>query len=285
MDLFIVGIILLLSIISVHFLGIKREYSLPFFRLFIPFVLVFVLLIYLKISIVAMVLLGATFVGVLLLTYHQEKMEFAEIEAIKNQALFNIYHTLKPEAPIDFFAGWAASSELASTYIKEILRKKPRIIVEAGSGVSTIVAGYVLKRFSIAGKVISLDHDEKYAQFTREQIEMHNLSEFCEVVYAPIATYTIGGKAHKWYDTSKFDFQKDSVDLLLVDGPIEKLQKSARYPAYPIMKEFMAESAIVIVDDAKRRDEQNMVSEWMKEMNNATIMNVASEKGIICIYT
>lgn len=285
MNLIFVGLILLLSIISVHFLGIKREYSFPFFRLFIPFMLVFGILVFVESSMEVMVLATAAFLGVLLLTYHQEKMEFAEIEAIKNQALFNIYHTLKPDAPIDFFAGWAASSELASTYIKEILRKKPSIIVEAGSGVSTIVAGYVLKRFSIPGKVVSLDHDEKYAEFTREQVKMHGLEEFCEVVHAPITTFTISGKTHKWYDVSKFDFQKNSVDVLLVDGPIEKLQKSARYPAYPIMKEFMAENAYIIVDDAKRMDEQNMVSEWMKEMNNATKMNVASEKGIICIYT
>ena len=285
MDLLFVGAIVLLSVLSVHFLGIKRSYSLPFFKLFIPFVLVFGILVFYETSQEVYLFLGAAFLGVLLLFHHQHNMEFTEIESIKNQALFNIYHTLKPDAPIDFFAGWAASSELASTYIKEIQTKKPRIIVEAGSGVSTIVAGYVLKRFSIPGKVVSLDHDEKYAELTRQQIMLHGLQDFCEVVHTPITSFTIAGNQHKWYDISKYSFEKDSVDLLLVDGPIEKLQKSARYPAFPLMKEFLGKNACIIVDDANRPDEQNMVSAWMKEMKNATRMNVPSEKGIICIHT
>ena len=82
---------------------------------------------------------------------------------------------------------------------------------------------------------------------------------------AAIAEVAVNNETRRWYDVSVLDGIEGTVDLLIVDGPPHKLQRLARYPALPLLIDRLAADAVVLVDDANRRDEREMVRRWQSE--------------------
>ena len=85
---------------------------------------------------------------------------------------------------------YSASPDFLFSIVDIIEKYKPNIILEAGSGVSTIIASYGLKKYNPDGKIISLDHDKKYADTTKIEIKKHQLEQhskindaICELFY------------------------------------------------------------------------------------------------------
>ena len=187
-----------------------------------------------------------------------KKQEFRQIES-----LISLYFTLNPSVPLPHTRGWAASPDLLKKLSEEILSKKPQLIVEASSGVSTLVAAYCLKKIG-AGKVISLEHDAKYASITRNSIKLHDLQDIATVLDAPLKKYDIKGEQFTWYDLVYFDVDQP-IDILFVDGPPGGVQSLSRYPAVPLLYDYLDRKATIIVDDGKRKDETEMVRRWKEQ--------------------
>jgi hypothetical protein len=57
----------------------------------------------------------------------------------------------------------------------------------------------------------------------------------------------------------------------------------ARYPALPMFFERLSESAIVLVDDASRPDEQEMIKRWLKEYPVFSHEFLPHEKGTVIL--
>ena len=110
------------------------------------------------------------------------------------------------------------------------------MVVEAGSGVSTLVIGYCLKRLG-RGKVISLEHDERYVTATNELINFHGLTQFACVIHCPLVKVDIGGETFSWYSMEGVRFERP-IDILVVDGPPATGQEFPRYPALPCYPRF-----------------------------------------------
>jgi len=55
------------------------------------------------------------------------------------------------------------------------------------------------------------------------------------------------------------------TDLLIIDGPPNGTQHLARYPALPILFHLLSEDVAVLLDDAFRVDEREIVKLWQKE--------------------
>jgi hypothetical protein len=53
--------------------------------------------------------------------------------------------------------------------------------------------------------------------------------------------------------------------MLFVDGPVGASCKNARYPAISVLKEYLKEGSLVLLHDAKRQDELEIVELWRKE--------------------
>ena len=49
---------------------------------------------------------------------------------------------------------------------------------------------------------------------------------------------------------------KDTIDLLIIDGPPVKTNQLARYPALPLLFSKLSKECIIILDDAARPSEQ-----------------------------
>lgn len=194
------------------------------------------------------------------------------------QALAALHKVLPLRAPLPPLAGWAATPELAAVVLSEILACRPKRIVEAGSGVSTLVSGYALEMLDEGGKVVSLDHDAAFAAETRHQVARHGLSNVAHVFHAPLESATVNGRESVWYALDAVD--DTPIDLLVVDGPPYESRPRARYPAVPLLWKRLSPTAVIIMDDARRKDEQKSVAEWRRAFPELRLEWVNSIKGI-----
>jgi len=82
-----------------------------------------------------------------------------------------------------------------------------------------------------------------------------------------------------WYDNSFKNEIKRDIDLLIVDGPPRIINKNARYPALPLLKDHFSDNIVILVDDVKRKDDSDTVNRWIKELDHFESEFFATEKG------
>jgi hypothetical protein len=197
------------------------------------------------------------------------------------ESLLSVFSYLDIKHPLPPMRGWAISPDFANATIALILERRPELILETGSGVSTLVAGYCLKKIG-SGAIISLEHKKEFAEQTANNLIRHGLQDVARVVYAPLKELEINGKPWLWYDTD-FLAQIRSVQMLIVDGPPWNVQPLARYPAIPVLFDLLSEDAVVIVDDAFRKDEERILAMWLEEFNSFECQSLSTEEGAMIL--
>lgn len=226
--------------------------------------------------------IAALLATVQLETYRRTQATFKEHKQMswngykQIESMFSIVEFIKPKFPLPEMREWAISPDLAKILLDIILEKKPQIIVETGSGTSTVIIAYALKKNG-CGKIVSLENNEQYAQKTQQNISKHGLEDFVQIVYAPLKELPIKGKSWQWYDTSILA-EIQTIDLLIVDGPKRTLQPMSRYPAMPLLFEKLSDRAIVVLDDFNTDEEKAMVDLWVKEFKGFDREKIKTEK-------
>ena len=175
-------------------------------------------------------------------------------------------------------ATWAIAPDSATLLVRLILERRPRYVLELGSGISTVLIARALQ-LSGGGRFRSLEQDPKYCQQTAEMLEMHGLTDAVELVTAEITDVTIGNDTWRWYSPAGLE-GLESVDLVVVDGPPSRTGPQARYPAVPMTQDYLTEGALVFLDDADREDEQAIVQRWLAEFPLAPAEVPKTEKGV-----
>jgi predicted O-methyltransferase YrrM len=214
--------------------------------------------------------------------FNAELKRVNEVSVEQIESLFSIFSTLKPQLPLPTTRGWAASPDLLKEIISLTHRHKPQLVVEASSGVSTLIIAYCLQRLG-AGKLVSLEHEQKFAQATQNNLSLHGLDDVATVIYAPLMEVEINGAKWLWYDLTKIEIP-EAIDLLIVDGPPGTTQKLARYPALPMLHAKLSKKAIVLLDDGARADEAKIVEQWMAELKMSHSEYLPLEKGAYLIH-
>lgn len=173
--------------------------------------------------------------------------------------------------------GWAASPDFLLTIAEIILEKKPKVIVELGSGTSTIMIAYLLKKIG-EGHLFSYDHSDIFMNITKQNIEKENLSEFVDFNHAPLADIDINATLWRWYSLNNVP---EKIDMIIIDGPPGLATKLSRYPAGPALFPHTSDDAIFILDDAKRPDEKEIANLYELEFPNWSQNYMPFEKGIL----
>lgn len=192
----------------------------------------------------------------------------------QSESLVRLLSLLKPQALFPATRGWAASPDFLLLLAETILATKPTHIIEASSGVSTVVSAYCLKRLG-SGRVTALEHDPEYVDATNTMLSSHGLTSIATVVHAPLVEHVIDGETYQWYDITDVD----PIDLLVVDGPPARTGPLARYPAVPILRHRFKDDAIVLVDDGARPPEKEMVRRWCAALPTIEAEYLDFEKG------
>ena len=191
----------------------------------------------------------------------------------QTQALIQLTQLLDFKSPIPPTRSWAASPDLLLT-ITEIVRKyRPGLVVELGSGVSTLVAAKAGAR-----KVVSIDNSGEFGGKTISLLKDHKVRGV-DVRIAPLQPYANG---FTWYDTSMIkDLKK--IDLLIIDGPPGSKNPEARYPALAEFKDKLSSKAVIIIDDVQREGERKLAEDFAKGMPNHQLVILDHEKGTAVI--
>lgn len=199
--------------------------------------------------------------------------EFSQVEA-----LLNLHRLVPVQSGMPPARGWAVRPDLLLLLVSLVQQHRPTTVVDLGSGCTTLWMATAMRAYGIEGQVIALDHDENYAQLTRDALVAHGLEKFAVVRHAPLTTLELGGEEWPWYDLDALaDLTR--CDLLVVDGPPGGLRAHSRYPAVPMLADRLAPQAVVVVDDYARLDENAMVTRWRDEYPGWSLRELAHEKG------
>jgi predicted O-methyltransferase YrrM len=185
------------------------------------------------------------------------KQTFRQVEAIQNlSAMLPTSDVLPPTR------GWAASPDLLLVLVDQLIARRPALVVECGSGASTLWLALALRRFGIGGRIVALDHDPVYAAITRDFLARHGVSDVAEVRDAPLEELRLAGGTYSWY-TRRAWKDLTGIDLLFVDGPPAATGAKARYPALPLLREALNPAATVVLDDLVVPDMQETLRLWL----------------------
>ena len=191
----------------------------------------------------------------------------------QTEAFIQLSNLMQFKSAIPPTRSWAASPDLLLLISEAVKKNKPALVVELGSGVSTLVCAK-----SGARKVISIDNSEQYGGKTRDLLKEHKVRGV-EIRIAPLRPYANGSE---WYEVSALkDLKK--IDLLIVDGPPGSKNPEARYPALKEFKDKLSAKAIVIIDDVNRDGERKLAEDFAKALPNHTLTILDHEKGTAII--
>jgi len=191
----------------------------------------------------------------------------------------NIFQLFDRAAPLPPPGGWAASTDLLGELVRVVAARQPRVVVELGSGLSTLVIAAALRR-NRAGRLICVEADDQYAHSTRAQLHQHALDDWATGRSVPLQSIEFEGERRPWYDTSLLG-DVDSIDLLFIDGPPTALRRDIRYPALPFFWNKLNAGAVVLLDDADRPAESAMAKSWQRRFPQALFEHLRFEKGAL----
>ena len=156
---------------------------------------------------------------------------------------------------------WSSASMRPSglvAVLNEVALREPALVVECGSGVSTLFLARLLRERG-TGRLVSVEHDPGWADWVRRTVAAEGLEGQTTVLHAALG-------ADGWYATEALAtaLGDEEVGLLLVDGPpaCGTGQGLAREPALPWFLPRLAAGAAVVLDDAGRPGEREVLARW-----------------------
>src|SRR5690606_16737750 len=159
---------------------------------------------------------------------------------------------------------WAMSPRGLLLLADLIEEHRPTLVLECGPGTSTVYMVMAMRGAGVDGKIVGLEHDQSFAAMTRNALESLGLMDMVEIREAPLTDWRDQEPPVTWYDPAALTDLRD-IELVLIDGPPKSSAPSARAPAFPLLKSRLKPGAIIVVDDARRPDEQRMIAEWLED--------------------
>jgi len=131
-------------------------------------------------------------------------------------------------------------------------------ILECGSGITTIVMGLMAGRRGVA--VWSLEHWPDWHKRVTDVIR-HNRIQGVEVCFSPIRKFD----GFSWYDAPLAKLPR-RFSLIICDGPPGDTL-GGRCGINTVMRERLVPGTLILLDDAHRPSEQEVVDRWSSEAN------------------
>jgi hypothetical protein len=151
---------------------------------------------------------------------------------------------------------WAAEAR----YLCEVVRSAEKVqgsILECGSGLTTLMMGAVASRRGI--QLHALEHNADWHARVSEAIARFGLTNVT-VHLAPLRDFG----SFDWYDAQLDDMPND-FSLVVCDGP-PGVTPGGRSGMLPRMREKLAKSVSILLDDTNRAAEGQLVQQWIGEL-------------------
>ena len=157
-------------------------------------------------------------------------------------------------------------------------QRKPRAVLEFGSGVSTLVLAHVMRELHPDAQgplVFSVEQADDAHKETTELLEAHGLSEVVRCRIAPVETVRVGGYESQCYglNVARLDdlLGETRPDFVVVDGPHGGF--GARFATLPQVLDRIDPHAVVVIDDALR-DSELSTADWWQRLGYADFRGV-----------
>ena len=159
-----------------------------------------------------------------------------------------------PHDALPNLGSWKADTGLLSLVADHILREKPKLVVEFGTGASTLI---IAKALDVAGggTFISFEQHAEFVDATRAWLAEHDLAADLRAASLMAAPGSWDGL---WYDHGPLP---DDIDLMLIDGPPWTLHPFTRGAAASLFGQI-APGGTVMLDDAARPGERVIARKW-----------------------
>lgn len=160
--------------------------------------------------------------------------------------------------------------------IDEIETSPPRVMLEVGSGSSTLLFAALAERYDF--RVLSLENHQSSINYVRSILKgspgedrvILKKSDFIKRRYPDGAPY-------RWYDID-LGIMDAKFDFVFIDGPMGLLV--GRNGAIPEILPFLASEHRIYLDDVQRPHEQDCLHEWKKHYTNLEVETFKDCPGI-----
>jgi len=161
-----------------------------------------------------------------------------------------------PYDALPYLGSWKADVGLLTLLVDHILEQRPKLVVEFGTGASTLILARALKKAG-GGRLISFDQHADFIDASRNWLAEHGLTADLHAV--PLRP-SPGGWPGLWYDHGPLP---DGIDLMLIDGPPWSIHPFTRGAAASLFG-HIAPGGTVMLDDAARPGERVVARRWRK---------------------
>jgi len=200
----------------------------------------------------------------------------------RTEALFTLHSVCRPETALPLMQGWALSADFLVEVLLRAQQFAEPTILECGSGASTAWLGLWLKRRG-GGRIVSLENDAGFAEQVRASVAQAGVEEFVQVVHAPLTKHVVDGREWTWYSLD--GVRLSSIDVLIVDGPPYWVHEIARYPAVPLLSQYLSDDAVVFLHDTDRPAEKRVLGLWLAEQPGWRSTVIPTERGAAVVTT
>jgi hypothetical protein len=199
------------------------------------------------------------------------------------ESLTALHSLVQPETEVPPPPKWAAAPDLVLAIVQAMRQLRPSLVIECGSGWSTLWLALAARRFDLTGRVIALEHAAKYARITEDLLAAHGMTAFADVRLAPLEPLELDGRPWRWYARAAWE-DLAGCGLLLVDGPPGKSGPRARFQAVPALASRLEHRAVVALDDARRTGEREVLDAWRSMGLGLELHDVKLAKGAVVLY-
>lgn len=184
-----------------------------------------------------------------------------------NKRELKAFEILKPYFPEGFLleTSYSLSFQTIQHILNDIQIFKPKVILEFGSGLSTLILGNFIKKSQLRTKLISIDDDSSWQELLKAQGTLADFYCFPLVANHPFSYEGLGS----WFGIpSDHPLTNLQLDMVIVDAPKGNLSKMSRVGFIPFIKQKLSEGAIVYLDDTHRSDESLIAESFLVQVGH-----------------
>jgi Methyltransferase domain len=163
----------------------------------------------------------------------------------------------------DTLGEWSLDAQTIVLLWEILHRVKPKLVVECGAGISTLVLARYAALASSEGEsccIVSLEQDFETTQSVRLRLSSVSLDRFVQVVHSPL-------DANDNYSLHNFEkvlarLPRKCIDFLVIDGPAGAI--GCRLETLPMLLGHCLGGAKWFLDDAFRDGEMRILHQWSR---------------------
>ncbi|MEV6601906.1 class I SAM-dependent methyltransferase [Actinoplanes sp. NPDC051346] len=172
------------------------------------------------------------------------------------------------------WTSWSMRPAALASVVNDLVLRERRTVVELGAGSSTLVLARAVRLTE--GRLVSVEHDAGFAEAMNRRLRAAGLDDRATVRHVPLTAIpaaSVQAGRHRapseWYDleTLRAAVPKN-IDLLVVDGPPagEQADVLVREPAVRVLRDRLAASFSIYLDDAEREPEREILAMWESQL-------------------